>query len=547
MDLPTGSSYEEICKKFVWDIPEYFNIADAVCDRWADDAARIAITHEDAHGSIRDYRFGEIRDYANQLANLLGELGLVRGDRLMVMLTQSPECAISHIACFKSGIVSCLASVLFGPDAIQHRLNGSGARVCITSKANLQTVLSIRKSCPALEHIIVVDDETNAGIVPFWSSLKQQSPQFSNVKTKAEETAWISYTSGTTGLPKGVLMPHRLLLGNKPLFEYYYDYGPRREDVLWSPADWAWIAGLINILLIGWYAGCRVVSTDMQGFDARSAFRILAQHKITVSLLTPTVLKLMRQVDTEVAQSIDLRVVLSGGEAVGKELALWADERFGLTISEGFGQTECNGMIGTNPRLMDVRHGSLGKAMPGSVCAIVDDDGHVVATGVTGNIAIKRPHPAMFSGYLDDPNATAKKFRGDWMITGDLGEQDREGYLWFHGRTDDVITSSGYRIGPTEIEDCLLKSDAVQLAAVIGVPDPERTEVVKAFIVLAEGFDPSDALADSLKHLVRQHLAKHEVPRLIDFVTDLPLTTTGKIMRRALRDREIAKSKEQGA
>jgi len=226
---------------------------------------------------------------------------------------------------------------------------------------------------------------------------------------------------------------------------------------------------------------------------------------------------------------------------VGKELALWADERFGLTISEGFGQTECNGMIGTNPRLMTVKHGSLGKAMPGSTCAIVDDEGIEVPTGKTGNIAIKRPHPAMFSGYLDNPEATAAKFIGDWMITGDLGEQDEDGYLWFHGRTDDVITSSGYRIGPTEIEDCLLKSDSVQLAAVIGVPDEQRTEIIKAFIVLAEGFEPSEELADSLKELVRSHLAKHEVPRHIEFVTALPLTTTGKIMRRTLRDQEIAK------
>ena len=540
MDLPVGTSYEEICEKFSWDIPTHFNIADAVCDRWADDPNRIAITHESLDGGVIDYSFIQIKAYSNQLANLFGELGLQAGDRVLVMLTQSPECAISHIGCFKAGIVSCLASVLFGPDAIKHRLVGSDAKVCITNRANLGKITEIRDHCPSLEHIIVTDDTGSSEAMPFWKTLSNQPESFCNIVTRAEDTAWISYTSGTTGQPKGVLMPHRLLLGNKPLFEYYYDYGPKEHDVLWSPADWAWIAGLINILLIGWYSGCRVVSTDMQGFNAQDAFRILAQHNITVSLLTPTVLKLMRQVDGEVAQDIDLRVVLSGGEAVGKELALWADKRFGLTISEGFGQTECNGMIGTNPRLMEVRHGSLGKAMPGSICAIVDDNGEEVETGTKGNIAIMRPHPAMFSGYLDNPEASAAKFVGDWMITGDLGEQDEDGYLWFHGRIDDVITSSGYRIGPTEIEDCLLKSDAVQLAAVIGVPDEQRTELVKAFVVLAKGFEPDEALAESLKQLVRQHLAKHEVPRLIEFVTALPMTTTGKIMRRALRDQEIA-------
>ena len=541
MDLPQGESYEEIRDKFVWDIPKYFNIADAVCDRWAGDPGRIAITHETRDGSSTDYTFLEIKNRANQLANLLGSLGLKPGDRVLVMLTQSPECAIAHLACFKAGIVSCMASVLFGPDGIKHRLQGTGAVVCITSREHATKLDTIRDACPALQHIIVTDSEDTPGTLPFWPTLDRQSRDYSNIKTRAEDTAWISYTSGTTGLPKGVLMPHRVLLGNKPLFEYYYDYGPRPGDVLWSPADWAWIAGLINILLIGWYSGCRVISTDMQGFNANEAFRILAQHRVTVSLLTPTVLKLMRQADSEQAQDIDLRVVLSGGEAVGKELALWADQRFGLTISEGFGQTECNGMIGTNPRLMAVRHGSLGKAMPGSTCAIVDDQGQEVAPGVQGNIAIKRPHPAMFSGYLDNEQATAEKFIGDWMITGDLGEQDADGFLWFHGRKDDVITSSGYRIGPTEVEDCLLKSAAVQLAAVIGVPDEARTEIVKAFIVPSEGIEADEQLAESLKDLVRQHLAKHEVPRQIEFVDSLPMTTTGKIMRRALRDQELAK------
>ena len=540
MDLPIGDSYEDICRKFNWQIPEYFNIADAVCDRWADDRDRIAITHESLDGSVRHFTFAEIKKYSNQLANLLRSLGMEQGDRTLILLTQSPECAISHMACFKSGIVSCLASVLFGHDAIEHRLSSTKAKVCITNKANLQKVQSIRSQCPSLEHILVVDDESPTEALSLWGAISDQPTDFENVKTRGEDTAWISFTSGTTGQPKGVLMPHRILLGNKPLFEYYYDYGPREGDTLWSPADWAWIAGLINILLIGWYSGCRVVSTDMEGFNAHAAFRILGQHDITVSLLTPTVLKLMRQIDSDESPELQLRVVLSGGEAVGKELALWADERFGLTISEGFGQTECNGMIGTNPRLMEVRHGSLGKAMPGSVCAIVDDNGNEVERGVQGNIAIKRPHPAMFSGYLNNPEATEGKFIGDWMITGDLGEQDEDGFLWFHGRTDDVITSSGYRIGPTEIEDCLLKSPAVQLAAVIGVPDETRTEIIKAFIVVSENAEPTEALAESLKELVRENLAKHEVPRSIEFVDSLPMTTTGKIMRRTLRDQEVA-------
>ncbi len=538
MDLPIASSYDEIVEKFSWEIPEYFNIADGICDRWAEDEDRVAMTYEASDKQVTTYTFADMKNYSNQLSNLFASLGLNIGDRALVMLTQSPECAISHLACFKSGVVSCLASVLFGPDGIKYRLQGSEAKICITNSENLAKVKQIQGDCPDLKHIIVIDGNTDEQALPFWESLKSQSTQFGNVKTRSEDTAWISYTSGTTGLPKGVVMSHRTLLGNKPLFEYYYDYFPKDNDILWSPADWAWVAGFINIFLIGWYSGSQVVATSMQGFDAKDAFRIMEQHKITVSLLPPTVLKLLRQVDTEVTYENHLRIVLSGGEAVGKELALWADTRFGLTISEGFGQTECNGMIGTNPRLMDVRHGSLGKTMPGSECAIVDDEGAIVEPGVTGNIAIKRPHPAMFSEYLNDPAATADKFISDWMITGDLGECDKDGYFWFDGRKDDVITSSGYRIGPTEIEDCLLKSPAVNVAAVVGVKDEVRTEIVKAFIVLSEGVNPTEELAESLKDLVRNNLARHEVPRLIEFIDALPMTTTGKIMRRELRDRQ---------
>jgi len=538
MELPMGSSYEEVCDNFSWKIPEYFNVADAICDRWADeDGDRLAIIHEDRHQQVTEYTFGELKSYSNKMANLLKSLGLGVGDRVLVVLTQGPECAISHIGCFKSGIVSCLASVLFGQDGLKYRLISSKARVCITNSENFAKIGSIRGECPDLENIIVIDEADGNEALPFWRSLEGQSTQFSNVKTLAEDIAWINYTSGTTGPPKGVLQPHRILLGNAPLLQYFFDYLPKKNDVLWSPADWAWIAGFINIFLIGLRSGCPVLTTAMRGFDAKEAFRILAQHRVTVSLLTPTVLKLMRQVDVDQTYSLDLRVVLTGGEAVGKELADWADKRFGLAISEGFGQTECNGMIGTNPRLMEVRHGSLGKSMPGGNCTIINDEGAILESGVQGNIAIKGPHPAMFTGYLDDPEATAAKFIGDWMITGDLGERDEDGYLWFCGRKDDVITSSGYRIGPTEIEDCLLKSEAVQFSAVVGVPDEKRTEVIKAYIILAEGYSPSEELAESLKDIVRHNLARHEVPHLVEFVTAFPMTTTGKIIRRELRDR----------
>lgn len=534
--LPVCSTYDALCEQFSWSIPDMFNIADAICDRWAADEQRVAITFEDADRQVRQVTYRSLQQHANRLANLFASLGIVRGDRITVCLPQRPECAIAHIACFKSGIVSCLASVLFGEEALKHRINGSRSRLCIVDADNYAKIEAIFDDCPTLEHILVVGEVDAAAPLEFYAATRDLSDQWVNVATRAEEPAWINYTSGTTGLPKGVVMPHRAVLGNVSIFEYLFDYYPQPGDVLWSQADWAWVAGFADIFLVGTFHGCRIVSTSMKGFDPVEAFRILSEHKVTVSLLTPTMLKLMREASARVeTDQVQLRVVLSGGEAVGAELAHWADEHFNLTINEGFGQSECNGMIGSNPKLMPVRHGSLGKPTPGAVCAIVDEQGNEVPDGERGEIAIQRPHPAMFLHYLDDPAATANKFRGDWMVTGDIGSRDAEGYFWFHGRSDDVITSSGYRIGPTEIEDVLLSSPEVKIVAVVGVPDERRTELIKAVVVLAEGVQPSEELTASLQDLVRKKLAKHEVPHIIEYADSLPMTPTGKILRRELR------------
>jgi len=299
------------------------------------------------------------------------------------------------------------------------------------------------------------------------------------------------------------------------------------------------MAGLCDILLPGWYHGCTVVATAAQGFDPEEAYRVLDQHNVTLALLTPTMLKLMRQVpDALERYDLKLRAALSGGEAVGKELLEWAERELHIKINEGFGQTECNVFLGNNGNVMPIKPGSIGRPTPGTICAIIDDDGKELAPGEEGHIACKRPHPVMLLEYLNKPEATRDKFIGDWLITGDAGHMDEDGYFWFHGRADDVITSSGYRIGPGEIEDALLKHDAVQMAAAIGVPDPVRTEVVKAFVIPSPGTTPSPELAEQLRDSVRSRLAKHEVPRMIEFVDALPMTTTGKIMRRELRERE---------
>lgn len=539
--LKRGSSYDEIYNNFQWQIPERYNIANDVCDRWASDETRVALIYEDEAKHVHRYTFRDIQRHANRFANTLLALGLTRGDRVTLLLAQNPECAIGHVACWKAGLVSGPCSVLFGGDAIAYRFNNGQTKLVVTDMANYEKVNALRAQCPTVQHVLVIDGAP-AGATNFWAAIENASEAFTNVDTAAEETAWISYTSGTTGNPKGSVQPHRMMLGHMPSLEFIYDFFPQPKDVLWSQADWAWMAGLLDVLMPGWFHGCTVVATAMKGFDPEYAYQILERHEVTLALLTPTMLKLMRAVPDALSRyKLSLRAVLSGGEAVGKELFEWADRELKLKVNEGFGQTECNVILGNNGNVMPIKPGSLGRPTPGSIVAIINDEGQEVPPGTMGHIACKRPHPVMFREYLNRPDATREKFIGEWLITGDLGQMDEDGYFWFHGRADDVITSAGYRIGPSEIEDALLKHPAVRMAAAIGVPDPVRTEIIKAFIIPAVGVTPSEALAEELRDSVRHRLARHEVPRLIEFVDSLPMTTTGKIMRRELREQERAK------
>jgi acetyl-CoA synthetase len=539
--LKPGKTYEEIYANFKWDIPDQYNIADDVCDRWADGSGRIALAYENEAKETSIYTFDDVKKYANQLANAFQSWGFSKGDRVTLLLAQNPECAIGHVACWKAGMVSGPCSVLFAGDAVAYRLNDCGAKAVITDLANFEKVNSLRSQCPKLEKIIIVDGDAD-GAFNFWNSISSESEVFENAKTAAEDIAWISYTSGTTGQPKGSVQPHRMMLGHMPSLEFIYDFFPQDADALWSPADWAWMAGLMDVLMPGWFHGCKVVATAMKGFDAEDAYRILAEHEVTLALLTPTMLKLMRQVEDPLSRhTLKLRSVLSGGEAVGAGLLEWAQGELNLAINEGFGQTECNVILGNNGNVFPIKPGSLGKPTPGSVVKIIDDSGTEVPCGQEGHIACQRPHPVMLLEYLNKPEATKEKFIGDMLITGDVGHMDEDGYFWFHGRGDDVITSSGYRIGPSEIEDALLKHEAIQMAAAIGIPDPVRTEIIKVFLILKEGVQGTQTLQDELKEFVRSRLAKHEVPRIIEFVESLPMTTTGKIMRRELRELEKKK------
>ncbi|MFZ5868067.1 MAG: acyl-CoA synthetase [Thermodesulfobacteriota bacterium] len=547
--LKSSKTYDECRQGFRWEVPQSYNIGVDICDKWASDRSRVALISEDPGGDVERYTFWDLKDFSNKLANGLMAHGIQREDRVGILLGQSPETAISHIAIYKIGAIAIPLFTLFGVDALQYRLSNSGAKVVITDEANYPKVEEIRASLPELKAVIVVGGEKGSdAYIDFWGLVEKGSSEFEPVQTNAEDPALIIYTSGTTGPPKGALHAHRVLLGHLPGVEFPHNFFPREDDLFWTPADWAWIGGLIDVLLPSWHHGVPVVAYRAKKFDPEEAFQLIAKHNIKNAFIPPTALKLMRQVSRpQERYSYQMRTIGSGGETLGEELLEWGRETFGFTINEFYGQTECNLVVGNCWEVMDIRPGSMGKAVPGHMVAPVDEAGEPVPPGTVGEVAIKRPDPVMFLEYWGNPEATRDKFVNNWLLTGDLGRQDEQGYLWFVGRKDDVITSAGYRIGPAEIEDCILKYPGVSMVAVVGKPDEVRTEIVKAFIVLKPGTAPSTKLGDDIKNFVKTKLAAHEYPREVEFVSELPLTATGKIMRRELRKLEEQRLAEKKA
>lgn len=530
-----AQDFERIAATFSWDLPEHYNIGVDVCDKWSHDPKRIALIHKPPIGTSIEYTFAEIRSLSNQAANLMLSARLTRGDRIAVLLPQMPETAIAHVAIYKMGAIAVPLFSLFGIEALEFRLVDSGARAVVTDLAGATKLRAIRDRLPELEIIYTIDGVC-ADTVSFHDGVSRQSDHFEPAVTHADDPALIIYTSGTTGSPKGALHAHRVLLGHLPGVELSHDFAPQRGDRFWTPADWAWIGGLYDVLLPAWHHGLPVVSHRFAKFDPEAAFQLIDDFGVRNAFLPPTALKMMRTVPNPRARwRLDMRSIASGGESLGRELLDWGLRTFGLAINEFYGQTECNMLISSCGRIMPARPGRIGKAVPGHRIAIVDAVGRVVPAGIAGNIAVERPDPVMFLRYWNNVVATEGKFVGDWLLTGDLGESDAQGFIRFIGRDDDVITSGGYRIGPGEVEDCLLGHPAVRLAAVIGVPDPVRTQSVKAFIVLHDGIEANATLVSDLQDYVKSRLSAHEYPRQIEFVPSLPMTATGKIIRRQLR------------
>lgn len=525
---------------FRWEIPEFYNIGVDICDRWATaEPDRLAIIDVSEGGPVTEVSFGQLRAMSNRLANALAAAG-VTNDRVGILLPQSVETAVSHIAVAKLGAIALPLFTQFGPAALLHRLRDSAARVVVTNAAGVAVLNEIRAQLPSLKLVLSVDGPA-PGADCFHTACAPQPETFTPTDTRADDPAILIYTSGTTGHPKGALHAHRVLLGHLPGVEMSHNFLPQSGDRIWTPADWAWIGGLLDVLMPALHHGVPVVACRFAKFTARAAFDLMRDHGVRNAFLPPTALKMMRQQPNAADWRLNLRSVASGGETLGPALIDWGQATFGTTINEFYGQTECNMIVSSCAALEPAEPGVMGFAVPGHDVDVVDENtGAALSVGEEGAIAVRAPDPVMFLEYWENPAATAAKFvaatDGKWLLTGDRGVKTPSGRFRFVGRHDDVISSAGYRIGPAEIEDCLLTHPAVQLAAVVGKPDPVRGAVVAAYVVLAAGHAPSDTLAEEIAGHVKVHLAAYEYPRVVRFVDAMPMTTTGKIIRARLRE-----------
>ena len=567
--------------QFRWQVPEWFNIAEVCSRRWARQSPQaVAVIQETEalfdQGPVVSCTYATLQARANQLSHALTALGVRRGDRVAVVMPQRIETAVAHIALYQMGAVAMPLSMLFGPDALEYRLQDSEAVAAIADETSVDAILQVRGQCPTLAVVVAVGQAQGRRldrVVDWDATLAPQSERYTAVKTKADEAAVLIYTSGTTGPPKGALIPHRALIGNLTGFvcsqNWFPAVRPREgsneghaeslEPTFWSPADWAWTGGLMDALLPTLYFGKTIVGYQGR-FSAERAFEILQRHRITHSFLFPTALKAMMKACPQPQQRyrLELRAIMSAGEAVGDAVFNWCRDALGVTVNEMFGQTEINYIVGNCTFSLDehgrpqpgwpARAGSMGRGYPGHRVAVIDENGRECPRGTPGDVAVHRldihgqPDPVFFLGYWKRDQATREKYTGDpnssWCRTGDMAIMDEDGYLWYQGRSDDMFKAAGYRIGPSEIENCLVKHPAVANAAVVPKPDPERGAVVKAYIVLASGFAAGDELVQQLQQHVRGKLAPYEYPKEIEFIDSLPMTTTGKVQRRVLRLQE---------
>jgi len=533
--------WEDIYDEADWNAPDEINIAHETVDRHAKNRDKVALYHVDTEGELDKMTFWELAARSNQFANLLDDMGVEDGDRVFSYMPRIPEHYVALIGTLKKGAVWGSVNERFGPDGISYRLDDCDAKVVVTTSSNRETVEKATEDAPSVEQVITVDV---GGGVPtddllFNPSLDQMETDYDTAQTGGEDNALLYYTSGTTGLAKGVLHKHRWVTGVAATHKYSVDL--QDGDLYWSTADLGWLTGPINTLG-AWFWGASLLTYQGE-FDPESWADILDTYPVTVLFSVPTAYRMLRE-NEEVLDGVDLdlRHALSIGEPLSAGVVQWGEDELGVTILDTYGQTETGNMIINNYPTMELRPGSMGKPLPGIEAEIVDSEtGEILEPGETGEIAERGDYPCFFAEYWEKPEKTESCFvegpSGEWYLSGDLAHKDEDGYFWFEGRADDVILSSGYRIGPFEVESSLGEHDAVAEAAVVPKPDRERGNIVKAYIVPSKGAETTDSVKEDIKNYVREELSAHEYPREIEFVDNLPKTVTGKIRRTELQDK----------
>ncbi|HVL96348.1 MAG TPA: AMP-binding protein [Solirubrobacteraceae bacterium] len=522
MSTVSVSSYEEACRTHRWDVPERYNIATDVCEKHPRD--KLAMIHERHDGALREVHWGELQDLAAQAAHALAAAGVERGDRVAVVLPPTPETAAVFFGTWKLGALLLSMSVLYGDDGIRHRLGDSGAKVLVTDRAN----------AGRFEHpnLLVLDD----------GLLDGHPTDHPTADTAADDPAQLYYTSGTTGLAKGIVHAHRYVLAHE---EFVYCHEVRDGERFHGMGEWAWAAGIAP-LLGPWRLGAvQCVYQREGGFDPHKQLAFLSRHEVANVFTTPTAMRAMMAIpDAGTRYPCRFRRVCSAGEPLNPEAIRWFREQYGITVLDYYGLTESYPLVANYP-WMEVREGSMGRPMPGWDVQILDEDERPVAQGERGEICLRaRSNPHYPLGYWNNDEASRETFGGEWFHTKDAARTDEDGYFWYEGRADDVIIASGYRIGPFEVESACLEHPAVAEAAAVASPDEQRGNVVKAFIVLAEGHEPGDELARDIQRHVRERLSAYAYPRLVEFVDGLPKTLTGKIRRIELRQAEAERVRD---
>ena len=532
VDLDAFDTYDALVEGFQWDIPERLNIAAEVFDRWGQDRGRVALYVERGDGRRDVWSYWELTRLSKRYANYLLGLGIERGDRVALVLDQGAELAAMHLGIYSIGAIALPMSHLYGPDTYRHILQDSQAKAIVVSPGQADSIRSIRADLPSLI-TMVVNGEPEAGEHAL-SNASNESTEFEPVPTSSNEPALLVYTSGSSGHPKGALHAHRIIEGYLLTFRLFFNLRFDESTVFYTPSDWAWVGGLLDILLPALVLGYPVVA-DEHRFTAERSFEVMGRNGVTHAFLTPTALKMMAQVSSAKTRfDLDLRVIASGGESVADNLHGWAGQELNAVVNEFYGLTEVNHLIGGCEALGSGRPGWMGLPYPGRIVAVLDEAGEQVPDGEVGEVAVRPGDPTQMIEYWGKPEATVARVRHGWIMTGDQAVRDAEGYIRYLGRDDDMVSSAGYRIGPAEVEECLLRHPAVSEVGVIPAPDEARGEVVKAVIVLAKGFQPSDDLTKELQQQVKTQLAAYKYPRIVEFVEELPKTTTGKVNRKQL-------------